>query len=87
MTASVFGIGVGGGFVQDHDGRVLEHGAGDGHALALAATGGRGAAHDGIVALFKLHDEVMAPLALATASTALSLALRLPMRMFSRTVS
>jgi hypothetical protein len=49
-----------GGLVQDEDGRVLEDGAGDGHALALAARQARATvAHDGVVAVRQRLDEVV----------------------------
>jgi hypothetical protein len=55
-----FGVERAGGFVQDQNRRVLQNGAGDGEALALAA-GKRDAffADDGVEALGFLHDEIV----------------------------
>ena len=57
----VFGIGKGGGFVENQHRTVLQDGAGDGDALAFAA--GKFAADiadAGLVALRHCHDEVVA---------------------------
>ena len=57
-----FGLAVEGrgGFVEDEDGGVFVHGAGDGEALALAAGEfGAALADDGVVALGLAGDEVM----------------------------
>ena len=57
----VFGIDVGGGLVEDDDGRVLEHGAGNGNALLLAARErGPALANDGVIAVRQGHDEIVA---------------------------
>ena len=48
------------GVVEDEQGRVLQHGPGDGHALPLAAGKGDPALADkGVVALFKGEDRVV----------------------------
>lgn len=57
-----FGVGIdtGGGLVEQHDGGILEQGAGDGQALAFAA--GQVAAvlvEAGVVALWQAFDEVV----------------------------
>ena len=50
----------GGGFVQDEDGRVLQDGAGDADALALPAGQASAAvAYHRVVALLRLHDEIV----------------------------
>ena len=57
-----FGLGVegGGGFVENHDGRILEDGTCDAEALALpAAEFAAAVADDGLVAVFGLEDEVV----------------------------
>ena len=57
----VLRIHVGGGLVQDDDGRVLHHGPSDGQPLPLTAgEGAAGLADDGVIALGQLHDEVVA---------------------------
>src|SRR5205085_11857530 len=57
-----FGGGVqrGGRLIEDEDGRVADHGAGNRHALALAPREGLTAlADDGLVALGQAHDELV----------------------------
>ena len=84
----VLGVDVGGGLIEDDDGRVLQHGAGDGNALPLTAGEVRpAAAHLRVVAVFLARIKASQPAARATASTSASLASSRPMRMFSRTVS
>ncbi len=54
------GIDRGGGFIQDQDGSVLEHGAGDGEALLLPAGELDAAlADEGVVALRQVVDELV----------------------------
>ena len=57
----VFGVGVGGCFVQNDDGCVFHHRAGDGDALALA-TGevGARAADNRVKPVFETHDKFVA---------------------------
>ena len=62
LLDAALGLGVerGGGLVEDEDGRVLEDGAGDADALALAAGELDAPVADiGVVALFLLEDEVV----------------------------
>ena len=57
----VLRVHVGGGLVQNDDGRILHDGPGDGNALALAAGEGRAAlADDGVKAVRQCHDKVIA---------------------------
>ena len=58
----VLGVYVGGRLVQHHNGRVFEHGPGDGDALAFAAGQmGAASAHHGVVAAFQAPDKGVAP--------------------------
>ena len=62
LLDELFGLGVEGGsrFVENHDGGILEDGAGDAEALALpAAELAATVADDGLIAFFGLHDEVV----------------------------
>ena len=57
----VLGVGIGGRFVQNHDGCVLQHGAGNGDALPLAAGQvSAGCAAHRLIAVLQPHDELMA---------------------------
>jgi hypothetical protein len=61
MMGFVFGVGVGGCLVQNDDGCVFHHRAGDGDALALA-TGevGARATDNRVETVFKTHDKFVA---------------------------
>ena len=57
----VFGVDIGGGFIQNDDGRVFQHGPGDGEPLAFAAgEGSSRLADDGVVALGQFQNEIVA---------------------------
>ena len=57
----VFRVGVGGSLVQDDDGRVLQHGPGNGDALPFAAGQvSAGCTAYGLIAVLQPHDKLMA---------------------------
>ena len=57
----IFDVEACGGFIEEHDGGVLEDGAGDGDALAFAARKRVSVfADDGVVALRKLANKIIA---------------------------
>ena len=59
-AAGRFGVEAGGGLVEEQDGRVADHGAGDGDALALPAGEHAAALADaGVVAVGQAQDEVV----------------------------
>ena len=83
----VLGVYVGSRLVQHHNGRVLEHGPGDGDALTLASGQmGAASAHHRVIAVFQTADKASHPAAFATASTSRG-GRRAAMRMFSRMLS